>query len=145
MRKPTLPLILLVALSMTACHQTQAKRGADTTASAATQKAGSPEAFHSPDQKKKEAIIKAQRQTLINGINDVIGAYQRKGIEIRKTPKKHPWRLIVPTLQQVSDPTTRKAQADAIANDFKTKVQAIMQHPIDVDVYTDTQETQKAN
>lgn len=175
MRMLSLPLALVLALSLTACKQTQTKKGAETTAASASVPVGDtsaasasvptgdttaastsmpvanapngvqPPDLRSPEQKKAEERLKAQKQIMINELNDVLVDLDRQGIKVKKTPHKKPWRLIVPALEKVSEPEQRKAQATKIAEDFRAKVEPLMAKTIDVDVYADDKETQKLN
>lgn len=151
MRMLSFPLALMLALSMTACKQTQTKQTADTSVAstsvpvAAKEGAAQPPDLRSPEQKQAEERLKATKQLVINELNTVLMDMEKQGISVKKTPQKKPWRLIVPALQKVSDPEARKAQAAQIATDFKTRVETIMEKPIDVDIYADDKETQKLN
>lgn len=152
MRMLSLPLALMLAVGLTACKQTQTKQVADTGGASASLPIAAgpanqvqPPDLRSPEQKKAEERIKATKQLMINDLNSVLLDLEKAGISVKKTPQKKPWRLIVPALQKVSDPAARKAQAEAIASDFRTKIEKIMEKRIDVDIYADDQETQKLN
>lgn len=159
MRMLSLPIALMLAVGLTACKQTQTKKSADTpvastsvpVASTSVPIAAGPEGgaqppdLRSPEQKKAEERLKATKQLMINDLNTVLMDLEKQGISVRKTPHKKPWRLIVPALQKVSDPDQRKTQAEAIAQEFRTKIEKIMEKQVDVDIYADEKETQKLN
>ncbi|HEY9856403.1 MAG TPA: hypothetical protein V6D05_11735 [Stenomitos sp.] len=150
MRMLSLPLALMLALSMTACKQTQTKQSADTSVASTSVPAAAgsgvqPPDLRTPEQKQAEARLKASKQLMINDLNAVLIDLDKQGIKVKKTPQKKPWRLIVPSLQKVPDPEARHTQAAEIAQNFRTKVEKIMERSIDVDVFADDKETQKLN
>ena len=92
-----------------------------------------------------DARFRAKTQLMINHLNDILEDLHSQGIEVRHSPNKRPWRLIVPALAQVSDPKERQAQARGIAASFKKRVETLMHHPIEVAVYATPQELQQLN
>lgn len=146
MRMIALPLALALALSLAACKQTQAKKGAtDPTKTAAASQSLPATGSGDPAKDKERERFKAQKQIAINSLNDVLEELQLRGIEIRKTPKKPAWRLIVPAYAKISDPAKREAEATKLASDFRTKIETIMQKQIRVEVYSDDKETVRLN
>lgn len=128
-------LILVGALILAGCRGEQARKDGQQPAQVESSTATA----------SSMAQLKAEKQLMVNELNDVLNQLQSQGIEVRKTPKKHPWRLIVPALQKVSDPQARKQQAQQIATDFKAKLEPLMHKNIDVAVYATAKETEKLN
>lgn len=125
---------LVCLLILTGCRGEQTRKD-----SPPALEAGTPSASES-----NRAQLKSEKQLMVNSLNDVVAQLQSQGIEVRKTRKKHPWRLIVPALEKVS-PGSRQAQAKEIAANFKLQIEPLMHKPIDVDVFATPQETDKLN
>lgn len=146
MRMIALPLMVVVALSLSACKQTQAKKEAtDPTKTAAATPSLPSTSTGDPAKDKERERFKAEKQLMVNSLNDVLEEMQNKGVEIRKTPKKPAWRLIVPAYADMKDPAQRTASATKLASDFKAKIETIMHKQVQVEVYADDKETTKLN
>ncbi|MBO9540700.1 hypothetical protein J7643_08940 [bacterium] len=148
MRMIALPLVLALALSLSACKQSQTKKAATDpaqTKSAAASQSLDLQSTGDPAKDAERERFKAQKQIVVNSLNDVLEELQSQGIEIRKTPKKPAWRLIVPAYAQITDQAKREAEATKLASDFKAKIETIMQKKIQVEVYADDKETTRLN
>ncbi|HEY9900298.1 MAG TPA: hypothetical protein V6D00_14080 [Pantanalinema sp.] len=146
MRMIALPLVIALSLSFTACKQTQAKKEAgDPTKTAAASQSLPSTSTGDPAKDQERERFKAKKQIVINSLNDVLEEMQNRGIEIRKTPKKPAWRLIVPAYAAIKDPAKREAEADKLASDFKARIEGIMQKQVQVEVYGDDKETSRLN
>lgn len=130
-----LSLILVGVLILAGCRGEQARKDSPQAAQLETPTASA----------SSQAQLKAEKQLMVNELNDVLVQLKSQGIEVRKTPKKHPWRLIVPALEKVSDPHARQQQAREIATSFKSQLEPLMHKTIEVDVYATPKETDKLN
>ncbi|MNX91444.1 hypothetical protein D3C86_1235220 [compost metagenome] len=146
MRMIALPLVLALALSLSACKQGQTKKDANAPAqTAAASQSLDLQSTGDPAKDAERERFKAKKQIVINSLNDVLEELQSQGIEIRKTPKKPAWRLIVPAYAQITDQTKREAEATKLASDFRAKIETIMQKKVQVEVYADDKETTRLN
>lgn len=126
MRPRSFLALFALVLATTACHSRQATKALPSAAPVAA---------------KAEAKLKAEKQVMINQLNHVLLQLRDQGIEVRKTPQKHPWRLIVPTLA-TADPEVRKARAQELCQNFRKDIEPLLHRKVDVEVYSDASESQ---
>lgn len=86
-----------------------------------------------------EARLRAEKQVMINDLNRVMIQLRNEGIEVRKTPSRKPWRLIVPGLASMS-PEARRASASELATRFRRELRPVLQRQVEVEIFSDPAE-----
>lgn len=89
----------------------------------------------------KDPEYRKQKDQMLNQLSQISMEYFQKGIEIRHTRRRPEWRLIDPSLAQVTDPAKRRKKGEELALRFKEKVEPVLDKTIAVKVYADASES----
>lgn len=89
----------------------------------------------------KDPEYRKQKDAMLSQLSQVSTEYFQEGIEIRHTRRRPEWRLIDPSLAQVTDPAQRRKKGEELALRFKEKVEPILEKTIAVKVYADASES----